>query len=49
LGTKEKAAAWLHRSNRALGHVVPLDLVDTEIGARRVEQVLGRIEYGVYS
>lgn len=49
LGDEEKARGWLQRSNRALGGEVPLDLLDTEIGARRVEQVLGRIAYGVYS
>jgi uncharacterized protein (DUF2384 family) len=28
---------------------VPLDYAETEIGAREVEDLLGRIEYGVYS
>jgi uncharacterized protein (DUF2384 family) len=28
---------------------VPLDFAKTEIGAREVENLLGRIEYGVYS
>jgi uncharacterized protein (DUF2384 family) len=28
---------------------VPLDFARTEIGAREVENLLGRIEYGVYS
>jgi uncharacterized protein (DUF2384 family) len=28
---------------------VPLDYAETEIGAREVENLLGRIEYGVYS
>jgi putative toxin-antitoxin system antitoxin component (TIGR02293 family) len=43
------AAAWLSTPNLALGHVTPLALADTEIGAREVEDLLGRIEYGVYS
>ena len=40
------AAGWLKRPNRALGGSTPLDLVDTELGARAVENVLGRIAYG---
>ncbi|MDN5942701.1 MAG: DUF2384 domain-containing protein [Nitrospira sp.] len=49
LGSEEKVAIWLRRSNRALGNQVPLELLDSEIGTRQVEEVLGRIEYGVYS
>jgi putative toxin-antitoxin system antitoxin component (TIGR02293 family) len=49
LGSKEKAAEWLRRPNRALGNEVPLELLESDIGSRQVEEVLGRIEYGVYS
>jgi putative toxin-antitoxin system antitoxin component (TIGR02293 family) len=49
LGSDEKAGHWLHRPNRALGGETPLELVDTEIGAREVEAVLGRIEHGEFS
>ena len=49
LGSEEKAARWLRRANRALGNEVPLELLESDIGARQVEEVLGRIEYGVYS
>jgi putative toxin-antitoxin system antitoxin component (TIGR02293 family) len=49
LGSEEKAARWLHEGNRALGGEIPLALLDTEIGARRVEEILGRIEHGVFS
>lgn len=49
LGTREKAAAWLQDPNRALGGHRPLDRLDTDLGARQVEQVLGRIAHGVYS
>jgi putative toxin-antitoxin system antitoxin component (TIGR02293 family) len=41
--------AWLQRSNAALGGCTPLELSGTEAGMRRVEQIIGRIEYGVYS
>ena len=49
LGGEEAAARWLHRPNRALGGRSPLSLLDTDLGARRVEAVLGRIEHGVFS
>lgn len=40
---------WLHEPQRGLGNRVPLDLLQTEAGAREVEDLLGRIEYGVLS
>jgi putative toxin-antitoxin system antitoxin component (TIGR02293 family) len=49
LGSEKKASRWLHASNRALGGEAPLALLDTDVGARQVEEVLGRIEHGVYS
>jgi putative toxin-antitoxin system antitoxin component (TIGR02293 family) len=49
LGSKDKAKRWLQKPNRALGGAAPLRLLDTELGARQVEDVLGRIAHGVYS
>jgi putative toxin-antitoxin system antitoxin component (TIGR02293 family) len=46
LGSEEKAVQWLRRPNRALGNRAPLDLIDSDIGTRQVEEVLGRIEHG---
>ena len=43
------AAEWLRTPNLALGDVAPLAMADTELGAREVDDLLGRIEYGVYS
>lgn len=43
------ATAWLKSPQRALGNAVPLEIATTDIGAREVETLLGRIEYGVYS
>lgn len=48
LGSIDKARLWLHRANRALGGVSPVQLLDTEAGARQVEDVLHRLSYGVY-
>lgn len=49
LEKKDHAIKWLNTSKRALGDQIPLTLMDTEIGAREVEKLLNRIEYGVYS
>jgi putative toxin-antitoxin system antitoxin component (TIGR02293 family) len=46
LGEGERAIRWLKRTNRALGGVAPLAAIDTELGARQVENILGRIAYG---
>lgn len=43
----DRARRWLHAAQRGLGERTPLDLVQTEAGAREVEDLLGRIEYGV--
>jgi putative toxin-antitoxin system antitoxin component (TIGR02293 family) len=48
-GDSDKARLWLRRPNRALEGRDPLDLLDTDGGARAVETILGRIGYGVYS
>jgi putative toxin-antitoxin system antitoxin component (TIGR02293 family) len=49
IGNQEKAVEWLRTPNRALAGERPLDQLDTDLGAREVEDVLGRIAYGVYS
>jgi putative toxin-antitoxin system antitoxin component (TIGR02293 family) len=46
LGDHERALRWLKRPNRALGGLSPVAAMDTELGARQVENVLGRIAYG---
>lgn len=45
----EAALQWLKAPQFGLGGAVPLEYAGTEIGAREVENLLGRIEYGVYS
>jgi putative toxin-antitoxin system antitoxin component (TIGR02293 family) len=46
LGDHERALRWLKRPNRALGGLSPVAAIDTEPGARQVENLLGRIAYG---
>ena len=48
-GDIEDAKQWLNAPQFGLGGAVPLDYAKTELGAREVENLLGRIEYGVYS
>jgi len=48
-GDVDRARAWLKHPQRGLGGAVPLDYAETEIGAREVDRLLGRIDYGVYS
>ena len=48
-GDAAKARDWLKLPQRGLGGAVPLEYAETEIGAREVENLLGRIDYGVYA
>ena len=48
-GDADSARAWMTTRQAGLGKAVPLEFARTEIGAREVENLLGRIEYGVYS
>jgi putative toxin-antitoxin system antitoxin component (TIGR02293 family) len=48
-GAEDKAATWLRRPNRALNGELPIDLLDTDVGARQIEDILGWIEHGVVS
>jgi putative toxin-antitoxin system antitoxin component (TIGR02293 family) len=49
IGDEEKAVEWLRTPNRALNGERPVDALDTDPGSRDVEDILGRIAYGVYS
>ena len=46
LGRRDVATRWLKPPNLALGGNTPLAVIDTEVGARAVEHVLGRIAFG---
>jgi hypothetical protein len=47
LDTDEAVRAWLSREQPGLGGRVPLDLMQTEIGAAAVETLLERLYHGV--
>lgn len=48
LGNKEKALAWLRSPVAGLDNERPLDLIATANGRQDVENILGRIEHGVF-
>jgi putative toxin-antitoxin system antitoxin component (TIGR02293 family) len=48
-GNREAAAAWLSHPNWALGGSSPLEFARTEIGAKEVEHLVGRIQHGIVS
>lgn len=48
-GTVDRARQWLKFPQFGLGGGVPLEFARTELGAREVEDLLGRIDYSVYS
>lgn len=48
-GDAVAARAWLSSAQPALGGAVPLSIARTELGAREVEDLIGRLEHGVFS
>lgn len=48
-GDPDTARRWLKTPQRALGSVSPLDFADTEPGAQEVEDLMGRLEHGVFA
>ena len=45
----ENADMFLRNPNPALGERIPIHMAQTDIGAREVETIIGRLAYGVYS
>ncbi len=48
-GNRIKANRWLRKPKRSLGGETPLAFLASENGARVVEEMLGRIEHGIYA
>ncbi len=48
-GDRVAARQWLSAPQWALGDVPPIEYAQTEIGAREVEDLIGRLEHGVVS
>ncbi len=49
LEDRDQAVEWLHSPQFGLGGRIPLEMIQTEAGSKEVEDLLGRIEYGVVS
>lgn len=49
LGSTIATGRWLVKPNKALGGAMPIELLQTDVGAREVEAVLGRALLGSYS
>lgn len=47
-GEEDFARKWLNLPNPSLAGRVPIELAETDAGAREVEDVLGRFAHGVY-
>jgi putative toxin-antitoxin system antitoxin component (TIGR02293 family) len=48
-GDVPSAVAWLKSPKAALEHRTPLDYTRSELGAREVEDLIGRLEHGVFA
>lgn len=46
---EEKFSLWIRTPNKVLDQNRPYELMDTSIGIELIEDVIGRIEHGVYS
>jgi len=48
-GDRAVARQWLTTPQSGIKNHVPMELARTEIGAREVEDLIGRLEHGVFT
>jgi putative toxin-antitoxin system antitoxin component (TIGR02293 family) len=48
-GDREEARVWLTSPRQTLNEDSPLEFASTEVGAREVEDLIGRLERGVFT
>jgi putative toxin-antitoxin system antitoxin component (TIGR02293 family) len=46
---RERFNQWVFRTNKALGGAAPFDLLNNGFGIEEVRNLIGRIDYGIYS
>jgi putative toxin-antitoxin system antitoxin component (TIGR02293 family) len=46
---REKFNQWIFRSNKALGNQAPFNFLHNTFGRQEIKNLIGRIDYGVYS
>jgi len=49
LGSIDAFTKWLHTKLRVLNYKTPIDFLDTTFGTKLINDILGRLEHGVYS
>ncbi len=47
LGDRDKANRWLRKPLRRFGGRTPMEMIETDLGANQVENLLGRISHGL--
>lgn len=48
-GSKEAAINWLKAPNKVLGGITPAQTLSVSYGTEEVMDILGRVEWGIYS
>ena len=48
-GSEEASVKWLKTPNKVLGGITPVQAMSSRFGVEEVMDMLGRIQYGVYS
>ena len=48
-GNREATLRWFTFPNRALGGLSPIEVAATETGSREVENLIGRLDHGVFT
>ncbi len=46
---EDKFNNWMFTPNQALAGKLPYDIVDNQFGREEIKNIIGRIEYGVFS
>ena len=46
---EDKFNQWMFKQNRAIGGKTPYEVCDNQFGREEVKNIIGRIDYGVYS
>ena len=46
---EDRFNTWIFSINHALGGLAPFDYLDTQFGREEIKDLIGRIDYGVYS
>ena len=49
LESSERALLWLNSPKHLFSERTPMDMLQTEVGARSVEEFLGQIDYGIFA